>query len=61
MGWNPRHPGILDAKLFLEEGQLAAQPVDLGPEAGPSAPVVGSPRHHGDEGIVAEGQDLDNG
>ena len=35
--------------------------VDLGPEAGPPVPIVGGPRQHGREGVVAEGQDLEDG
>ncbi len=56
MGHNPFHPGILDAKLLLEEGQFVVQAVDLGPEPGPMVSVVRGAGDQGGEGVVAEGE-----
>jgi len=57
----PCHPGVLDAELLLEKGQRLLQAVDLGLRPGPVLRIVGGPGHHDREGVVAEGQDLDDG
>jgi hypothetical protein len=38
LGREPLHPGVLDPQFLLEEGQLVLEAVDLGLEAGGSAP-----------------------
>ena len=61
MGRNPLHPGILDAQFLPEEGQFVVQTVDLGPAPSPAVSIVRGAGDHGCEGVVAEGQDLEDG
>jgi hypothetical protein len=60
MGRNAIHPGILDAEFLLEQRDLMLQPIDLSPEPGPAVPVVRGAGDHGGEGVVAEGQDVED-
>ena len=57
---NPRHPGIRDAESLPEEGRLVAEPVDLGPEPDPAVPLFRGPRHYAGEGVVTEGEDVED-
>ncbi len=50
------HPGVLDAEFLLEEGNLVAQAVDLGP----AVPVVRGPGDQGGERVVAQSQDMED-
>ena len=61
MGRNPLHPGILDAPFLPEEGQFVVQTVDLGPAPSAAVSIVRGAGDHGCEGVVAEGQDLEDG
>ena len=61
MGWNPLHSGVLDPQLLPERGEFVPQAVDLGTEAGPAAALVRTPHQHSGEGVMAEGQDLEDG
>ncbi len=61
MGWNPRHPVVLDPQFLPKECQLALQMLDLGPEPASTASVVRGGGEEGGEGVVAQGQDVDDG
>jgi hypothetical protein len=58
---NPLHPGILDAKLLLEQRDLAVPAVDPGLETNVTILALDRPRQEHREAVVAQGQDVKDG
>jgi hypothetical protein len=58
---NPFHAGVLDPQLLLKEGDLAVSAVDLSLQPNLTILAVGRSGQQGREGVVAQGQDLEDG
>jgi len=58
MGWDPFHPGILDPQLLLKEGNLVVPAIDLSLKPDLMILTVGRPGQECREGVVAQGQDV---
>ncbi len=54
------HPSVLDAEFFLKKGDLAIPAVDLSAEPDLTILTVGRPGQEHREGVVAEGQDMED-
>ncbi len=61
MGRDAFHAGVLDAEFLLEKSDLVVPAVDLGLEPDLMIPTEGRPGKQGCEGVVAQGQDLEDG
>ncbi len=60
MGQDPLHPGILDAEFLLEKCDLAVSAVDLSLQPNLTILTVGRSGQQGREGVMAQGQDLED-
>ncbi len=60
MGRHSVHASVLDPEFLGQQRDLVLQPVDVGLAPGPAVPVVRGAGDHGREGVVAEGQDVED-
>ena len=52
---------VLDAEFLLEQGDLVGQAIDLGGLPGPRVEGVGSPAAGAHDGVVGQGDDVQDG
>jgi hypothetical protein len=58
---NPGHPSIPDAKLLPKELDLLPEPIILSGQSDPGVDAVGRPAAGGYDGVVSQGDDVEDG